>query len=130
MTHLAACGKKGPPFLPELRLDARLDLLTGTWVDGAVRLEGIIQGADKGADITGGTIYYAWYPEDQPPCEGCPIEMTRFPGPVDTMVTGDRVVSTMSVSERDGISFWEVRLTDGRGAVGPPSERLRLKMGK
>jgi hypothetical protein len=125
---MPACGKKGPPFLAEKQLDARVDALTGTWKDGEIRLEGTIhQGADKGAPITGCVVDHAWYPEDQSPCEGCPIEMSPFSGPVDTTISGDRLICTIPVSKTGGTWFWEVRLTGAGGAVGPPSKRVRLK---
>ena len=124
---MPACGKKGPPFLPEKQLDAGVDALTGTWRDGEIRLEGTIQGADKDHPITGCVLYHAWYPEDESPCEGCPIEMSPFSGPVDTTISGDRWICTIPVSRTDGTWFWEVRLTGDGGAVGPPSKRVRLK---
>ena len=60
MALFPACGKKGPPFLPEKKLAAKVDGLTGKWVHGRIRLEGTVEGADKGSDITGCMIYHAW----------------------------------------------------------------------
>lgn len=128
MVLFPACGKKAPPFLPEKKLTVKVDQLAGKWVDGQIRLEGTIEGGDKGSDITGCKIYHAWYPEDDPPCEGCPIEMALFTGAVDTKVSGDRFTCDIPAAKKKGIWFIEVRLTDSHGAVGPPSERIRLKI--
>jgi len=126
MALFPACGKKGPPFLPEKKLAAKVDGLTGKWVDGRIRLEGTIEGADKGSVIAGCTIYHAWYPEDHPPCEGCPIEMMAFTATVETAVSGDRFTCDIPVAEKKGIWFLEVRLTGSQGAVGPPSQRIKV----
>lgn len=123
-----ACGKKGPPFLPEKTIAAKVDPLTGRWVNDQIRLEGTIEGDDKGSDITGCRIYHAWYPEDDPPCEGCPIEMVVFTDTAETAVSGGRFTCVIPVAEKKGIWFFEVRLTDSRGAVGPPSQRVKLKI--
>jgi predicted small lipoprotein YifL len=123
-----ACGKKGPPFLPEKKLAARVDGLTGTWVDGRIRLEGTLESADKGADIAGCKIYHAWYPQDRPPCEGCPIEMMAFTDTVETTISGNRFICDISIPEKKGIWFFEVRLIGSRDAVGPPSERIRVQI--
>jgi len=128
MALFPACGKKGPPFLPDKKLAAKVDGLSGKWVDGRIRLEGTIEGGDMGSEIAGCAIYHAWYPEDHPPCEGCPIEMRAFTDTVETTVSGDCFTCDISVAEKKGIWFFEVRLTGSRGAVGPPSERIRVKI--
>lgn len=128
MVCWSGCGKKGPPFLPERELGAKVDQLTSQWIDGHLRLEGTIGGGDRGSDVTGSRVYHAWYPEEHPPCEGCPIEMTVFTDTVKTTVSGDRFTCDVPVTEKKGIWFLEVRLTGSRGAVGPPSERIRVKI--
>lgn len=122
-----ACGKKGPPFLQEKKLAAKVDRLTGKGVDGGIRLEGTIEGAE-GSDTVGCMIYHAWYPEDQPPCEGCPIYMAVFTDTVETAVSGNHFTCDIPVAEKNGIWFLEVRLTGRQGAVGPPSERISVKI--
>ncbi len=125
---IPACGKKGPPFLPEKRSEVKVGQLTGKWVDGRISLEGTIEGTDKGSDVTGCRIYRAWYPEGHSPCEGCLIEMAEFTDKVETTVSGDRFACVVPVAENEGIWFLEVCLIDSRGAVGPPSERVKVTM--
>jgi len=124
-----ACGKKAPPFVPEKKLTAKVDRLTGTWKNGEVRLEGYIADDDKRrSDVSGCRVYHAWYPAQHPPCEGCPIEMTGFKEITDARVSGDRFVCDIPGVEKKGLWFFEVRLIGGSGAVGPPSERIKLKI--
>lgn len=123
-----ACGKKGPPFLPEKALTAKVDRLTAQWADGQIRLEGSIEGNENRSDITGCTIYHAWYPMDHPPCDGCPVELSVFTGTTETAISGDRFSCVIPAEKKKGIWFLEVRLTNSRGAVGPPSERIKLKI--
>jgi len=123
-----ACGKKGPPFLPEKKLAARVEGLTGKWIDGTIRLEGSIKGDDRGQGITGCTVYHAWYPSDQPPCEGCPIKMVVLTEGVQPTILKDRFACDMPVTETEGIWFLEVRLTGRDGAVGPLSARITLQV--
>jgi len=123
-----ACGKKGPPFLPEKKLAARVEGLTGKWVDGMIRLEGSIEGDDRGLGITGCTVYQAWYPVDKPPCEGCPVEMVGVTEGVQPTIAKDLFVCDIPVTETKGIWFLEVRLTGSDGAVGPPSARISLQV--
>jgi hypothetical protein len=126
MVLFPACGKKGPPFLPGKTLEARVDPLTGKWVDGEIRLEGTIEGPDKGSDITGCRISHAWYPEDQFPCEGCPVEMVEYTGVVEATISGNQFVCVIPAAQKKGIWFIGVRLTGSRGAVGPPSQRVKI----
>ena len=126
MVLLPACGKKGPPFLPEKKLTVKVDRLTGKWVDDQIRLAGSIAGDERRAKPVGCTVYRAWYPLDRPPCEGCPIEMTVFKGAAETTISNDRFLCVIPEAEKKGIWFFEVRLTDSRGAVGPLSERVKV----
>ena len=127
MVLLPACGKKGPPFLPEKKLVTKVDRLTGKWEDGKVRLEGYIEGDDKRrSDVTGCRIYHTWYPMDNPPCEGCPIEMKDFKEIKEKVVSGDRFNYEVLDVEKKGVWFFQVRLVGRNGAVGPPSERVKV----
>ena len=129
MVLFPACGKKGPPFLPENKLTIKLDRLTGKWEDGQVRLEGYIKADNKNrSDITGCRIYHAWYSADDPPCEGCPIKMAGFREIKEMEVSGDRFTCDFKEVEKKGIWFFEVRLIGRNSAVGPPSERIKLNI--
>ena len=127
MVLLPACGKKGPPFLPEKKLVTKVDRLTGKWENGKVRLEGYIEGDDKRrSDVTGCRIYRVWYPVDNPPCEGCPIDMADFRDIKEMEISGDRFTCEIPEVKKKGIWFFEVRLIGRNGALGPPSERVKV----
>lgn len=125
-----ACGKKGPPFLPDKRTGLRAERLTGSMANGEIRLEGIVAGAGGQAEAVGCRISHAWYPEDRLPCEGCPIPMTEIKGDVDFRPSGARFACSLPVAETRGVWFIEVRLIDKSGAVGPASERIRIQAQK
>ena len=127
MVLLPACGKKGPPFLPEKKLVIKVDRLTGKWENGKVRLEGYIGGDDKRrSDVTGCRIYHTWYPMDNPPCEGCPIEMADFRDIKEMEISGDLFTCEIPGVKKKGVWFFELRLIGRNGALGPPSERVKV----
>lgn len=127
IVFLPACGKKGPPFLPEKKLVTKVDRLTGKWENGKVRLEGYIEGDDKRrSDVTGCRIYRVWYSVDSPPCDGCPIDMADFRDIKEMEISGDRFTCEIPGVKKKGIWFFEVRLIGSHGALGPPSERVKV----
>ena len=129
MVLLPACGKKGPPFLPEKKIITKVDRLTGKWENGTIRLEGYIEGDDKRrSDVTGCRIYSVWYPVDNPPCEGCPIEMKDFKEIKEMEISGDRFTCEIPGVKKKGIWFFEVRLIGSHGAIGPPSDKVKLNI--
>jgi len=128
MAFPLACGKKAPPFLPEKQMAARVDQLTGVYADGEVQLTGRIVNSSEGPEPTGCRVYQGWYPLDDPPCEGCPIQLAVLSGTQKIVISENRLVCAIPQANREGIGFFQVRLTDESGAEGPPSERIRLKI--
>ncbi|MBW2352283.1 MAG: hypothetical protein JRF51_03530 [Deltaproteobacteria bacterium] len=123
----SGCGKKAPPFLPENRLTLRVGVLTGRWDKGEVRLQGTISGHGKERSrVTGCRVYYAWYPADSPPCEGCPIQMKEFWLIRERVLSGDRFNCRVPWVKKEGVWYFQVRLTGPGGAVGPPSARVKV----
>ena len=129
MALLPNCGKKGPPFLTKSKLSLRVDQLKGEWENGRVLLKGYVRGENKViSSVTGCRVYHAWYPMDNPPCEGCPIEMAGFKEIKEKVVSGDRFNCEVPDVEKKGIHFFEVRLMGRDGAVGPPSDKVKLRI--
>ena len=127
MVLFPGCGKKGPPFLPQHKLNSKVDRLSGKWKDGHVVLDGYVPGEDKKrSDVTGCRIYHAWYSAENLPCEGCPIEMSGFKEINNKIISGDRFNCDIPGIEKRGIWFFEVRLVGKGGALGPPSERVKV----
>ena len=107
----------------------RVDQLKGKWENGRVLLNGYVRGEDKVISrVTGCRVYHVWYSMDNPPCGGCPIEMTGFKGIRGKVVSADRFNCEVPGVDKKGIHFFEVRLMGKNGAVGPPSNKVRLKI--
>jgi len=124
-----SCGKKGPPFLPESDLSLRVDGLTGSWEEGSVDLVGRVQDDMKQAsDVSGCKVYHAWYPMDDPPCEGCPVEVTELQEKTGNVITKGRFRCRIQIREKRGIHFFQVRLVGKNGVLGPVSNRVKLKI--
>jgi hypothetical protein len=127
---LLACGKKGPPFLPDGSMALRIEDLRGEWEDGNAVLKGSITAPSSKEktlqDVTGYRVYHAWYPLERPPCDGCPVEYQWLRDMERAEIRGDRFSCQIPGIKRKGIHFFEVRLVGRRGAVGPRSNRIRL----
>ena len=127
MTVLPNCGKKGPPFLTKSKLSLRVDQLKAERENGRILLKGYVRGEDKiVSGVIGCRVYHAWYTMDNPPCEGCPIEMAVFKEIKEKVVSGDRFNCELLDVEKKGIHFFEVRLMGRDGEVGPPSDKTKL----
>jgi hypothetical protein len=106
--------------------------LSGTWQDGRVILEGIVQvPAEYDMDlegVKGCLVFFTWYPLEDPPCEECPIDYTQIEEFKREVVTKEQFYCEIPVKRKEGILFMEVRLFNHKDAVGPPSKRVKLVM--
>lgn len=125
-----ACGKKGPPFLPDREISLRIDPLQAEYKDGTFRLKGaVVDSKDRKidfSDITGCRIYHACYPLDDPPCEGCPIQYGAFKEIRGGVITENAFSCEFPVKKKKGIHFFKVRLVGPKGEIGPASQRAKL----
>ncbi len=125
-----ACGKKGPPFLPKVEFSLGVKKLSAELKKGGVYLQGNIIGPqDETIDsstISGCKVFYAFFPVDNPPCEGCPIKF-RLLKEIEGKVTIDgRFFCEVLEKKMTGIYFFKVRLTGKNGGIGPHSNRAKL----
>ena len=127
---LMACGKKGPPFLPESNVSLKVEQLKGKWENGAVILTGRVQlpqEQKKGTtDITGCIVHHALYAFETPPCDGCPVEYRDKREIRAEVVKGDEFRCEIPEIKRGGIHFFKVYLVSRKGGSGPSSNRLKL----
>lgn len=127
LPYLGACGKKGPPVLTRGTIDARIVRLAAEWKNGTVLLQGRIKHLDQvPGEISGCRVYHTRYPVRYAPCASCPID---YPGYVELqgdVIAGERFQCKFPVQKTEGIHFFELRLSDESGALGPPSNRVRL----
>ncbi len=126
----AACGKKGPPFLPEMEIPYRVELLTAEWKHEAFLLKGAVDdtlGREKNvSNIAGCRVYHACYSLDDPPCEECPINYGPFKEIKGEVISQGEFSCRVLAKKKNGIHFFKVRLVGPKGETGPFSERAKV----
>ncbi len=105
----------------------RVDQMEGAWEDGSVILRGVVQVDDEVLSlITGCRVYYVWYPPEQPPCEGCPIEMKSFRDVTGRIIDDRQFECRLPAFKQKGVCFVTVRIMEKEGRLGPASDRIKL----
>jgi predicted small lipoprotein YifL len=127
---IAACGKKGPPFLPQKDVPVRVSDLEGEWADGNIVLKGKISGVKDAKEakeqVKGCRVYYGQYPLDDPPCDGCPIKYQGYQTFGSEVISEEGFRCKLPVKDRGQIYFIEVHLIGSKGRLGPPSNRIKV----
>ena len=118
-----SCGKKGDPFLPQKEISARVTDLQGKREEGKFLLRGKVLGPKE---VEGARVYYAQYPLEKGPCEGCPIEYQGHHAFGPEVVTGEGFLCTVPIRVPGQIYFFRVNLIGPGGEMGPPSETVKL----
>lgn len=131
LTIPGGCGKKAPPFVPkaEGEFSLQVEKLQAGRQDGDVRFTGEVAGPGgrrgKPTAIESCRVYHVRYALESPPCEGCPISFTTWEE-VKAHVSGDGQFSCTTEVKLPGIHYFVLRLIGPDGAVGPPSNRVKL----
>lgn len=127
---IVACGKKAPPFLPESTFFASVNNLTGEWDKGEILLKGSIlppQEPGETADLVkGARVYYAQYPLEEAPCAGCPVAFHGYDTLDQEVIAEGDFLCRMPANEHGNVYFFRVHLIDAEGAMGPPSNTVRI----
>jgi predicted small lipoprotein YifL len=118
-----ACGKKGDPFLPKKEVSARVTDLRGVQEEGNIVLKGQISDPK---DVQGASVYYAQFPLEDPPCEGCPIEYQGHRSFGAEVVTEEGFFCTLPGKVQGRVYFFRVNLIGPGGRMGPPSETVKV----
>ena len=124
-----SCGKKGPPFLSQTVFDSRVIHLMGKYEDGDVILRGKIVapgGQEQVSTIVGCRVFYAWYASENAPCKGCPVRYEDHRDVTEKIINEEGFYCRFPEIVKKGIYYFEVRLIDRDGSVGPPSNRMGL----
>jgi hypothetical protein len=125
-----SCGKKGPPFLSQRDFDSRVIQLTGEYEDDNVILKGeIVTPRDQREQVStvmGCRIYYTRYPLENAPCEDCPVQYSDHRDVMEKVIDAEKFYCRFPEIAKEGIYFFEVRLIDRNGIIGPASNRVRL----
>jgi hypothetical protein len=128
LIFLAGCGRKSDPFLSvQKNVTIGVDQLRGAWMEQSLVLKGLVRGDKTSRSlITGCRVYYVWYSLDQPPCEGCPIDMASFRDITDQIIKNDQLECRLPAFKQKGICFVMVRIMEKGGLLGPESNRIKL----
>jgi hypothetical protein len=125
------CGKKAPPFVPKAKggFALQVEKLQAGKQGGDVLFTGEVVGPGgqrgKPTAIESCRVYHVRYPLESPPCEGCPISFTTWEE-VKAHVSGNGQFSCATEVKQPGIHYFVLRLIGPGGAVGPPSNRVKL----
>jgi hypothetical protein len=118
-----ACGKKADPLLPQKEVSAKVTDLRGEWEEGNILLRGEIRGP---RDVQGARVYYAQFPLEAPPCEGCPIEYQGYQSVGAEAVMEEGFLCTIPARVQRQVYFFRVNLIGAGGRMGPPSETVKV----
>ena len=126
----AQCGRKRPPFLPKKEFPVKVGQLEAVWEDGAFHLKGtVIYPQDwpkQMQTISGCSVYHACYPPDNPPCEGCPLDLAPFQKIEGTVAMEKAFSCYVPMEKKQGIHFFKVRLIGEGGETGPFSDHAKV----
>jgi predicted small lipoprotein YifL len=129
---VGACGKKAPPFLPKAIFLSKVVDLKGQWVEGNLKLTGTIDTPkpknDIHSEIKGCKVYYAEFPVESPPCNGCPIQYAGLHEFGPEVITSEGFACSIPIKGKDRILFFKVHLIGLDGVPGPASDPVRVDM--
>jgi hypothetical protein len=127
---IASCGKKASPFLSQSPFFVKVNDLTGEWNKGEMLLKGSIlpslESGDTADIVKGARVYYAQYPFEDAPCAECPVTFHGYEVfDQEVIVEGD-FLCPMPAIEQGMVYFFKIHLMGEEGAMGPPSNRVRI----
>ena len=129
-TILIGCGKKGSPFLVKEDFTSKVSQLEVAWENGMVLLKGRITDSggrdDVPMEIEGCRVYYGQYSLQDPPCPTCPIRFHAYHGFGTEVIQKKSFLCRVPGKMKGQIYYFRVHLIGPKGAIGPPSERVKL----
>lgn len=127
----AACGKKGPPFLPKAPFTLVVIQPEAVWQDGVLILTGEVpvqEGQPQPEWTAGCRVHYAHFASDAAPCEGCPVSYHGYREIRGSVVKGQTFESRVNIPPSVGVHYFEIQLIAPDGRLGPASERLKIAL--
>jgi hypothetical protein len=130
-----SCGKKGPPLVAQQDFTIMVKDLQGEWRNDAFQLAGAITGMKSPENLPDMVktcrVYYGKYSLSDPPCDECPVNFHGFYDlEPDDFMDKDKFKCTIPINKEPGIYYFEVRLVSTGGALGPPSNRIKKRIGE
>lgn len=124
---LLACGKKGAPFLPQKTFGAKVADLSVDQKESSVLLSGnVVFADDRSSGVTGSRVYFAQYPSESPPCDGCPIEYQGYRAFGPDVVQDERFFCRIPDIRRNQVYFFRATLMGPGGVEGPSSDPIQV----
>ena len=77
-------------------------------------------------EVEGARVYYAQYPLEKSPCEGCPIEYQGYQAFGAEVVTEEGFLCRIPVKGQGQAYFFRVNLIGPSEAIGPPSDTVKV----
>ena len=126
----AACGKKAPPFLSQNTFITGVNDLTGEWDKGEILLKGailpLLESGQTSALVKGARVYYAQYPLEEAPCAECPVAFHGYDTLDQEVIVKGGFLCLMPGNDQGKVYFFKVHLIGAEGAIGPPSNTVRI----
>jgi hypothetical protein len=116
--------------LPQITFSAGVNNLTGEWDQGEILLKGSIlpsQESGETADsVKGARVYYAQYSLEDAPCAECPVTFHGYHALDQEVIVGGGFLCRMPGNNQGEVYFFKVHLMGAQGAMGPPSNTVRV----
>ena len=129
LLFLPCCGRKESPFLPRERFDAKVADLRAEQEESSVLLSGNVRVPEEGPNpVTGSRVYYAQYPPESPPCEGCPIDYQGYRSFGPEVIQDKRFICRVPDITRNQVYFFKAALVGPGGVEGPFSDFVRVNV--
>ncbi len=125
-----ACGKKAPPFLSQSSFSIGVSDLAGEWDKGEILLKGSffpsLGAGETTAFVKGARIYYAQYWPEEAPCDECPVAFHGYDTLDQGVIVEGNFLCRILGKDRGKVYFFKVHLIGAEGAMGPPSNTVRV----
>jgi hypothetical protein len=124
------CGKKAPPFLSKSSFSTGVNDLTGEWNKGEILLKGTIlpplESGEAGNLVKGARVYYAQFSPDEAPCAECPVAFHGYDTFNQEVIVEGDFLCRMRAKDKGKVYFYRVHLIGAEGAMGYPSNTVRI----
>jgi hypothetical protein len=128
---ITACGVKAPPSFPRQEFPLKVEGLQSEFKNGDLHLSGNISGLKESEGaldlIKGCRLFYADYSFKAQPCVGCPIDYHGFHEFGHEVISLNGLALEVPKKMIGEVSFFKVHLKGPKGALGPPSNTVKVE---
>lgn len=76
--------------------------------------------------VKGARVYYAQYSPEEAPCAECPVAFHEYEVFDQEVIVEGEFLCLMPENEQGKVYFFRVRLIGAEGAMGPPSNTIKI----